>query len=268
MAADGERRMLFDMRGRRRNVIKVAYAILAFLMVASLFFVVGPFNLGELVTTGGSSSAAKVLDEQVARIEGRLAKDPGNEELLLTLTRAQINAANARVDVDPETGAQTVTPEARAGLEEALRSWQRYLKQAGSEPNSVAAQLVAGTYFRLAENSGRLGEIETNIEQAAAAQRIAAGARPNVGSLSTLAIYEYFSGDFAAGDRATQQAEGKVSRAEAKNIAKQLGDYRKRGKQWEKQKQAIAKEQRQRVGEALQNPLGGLSGSSGSSVAP
>ena len=44
--ADGERRMLFDIRGRRKNVVKVVYGILAVMMGASLFLVVGPVNLG------------------------------------------------------------------------------------------------------------------------------------------------------------------------------------------------------------------------------
>ncbi len=45
--ADGERRMLFDIRGRRKHVVRVVYAILALLMGASLFLVVGPFNIGQ-----------------------------------------------------------------------------------------------------------------------------------------------------------------------------------------------------------------------------
>ncbi len=77
--ADGERRMLFDTRGKRKHVIRVVYAILALLMGASLFLVVGPFNLAEL--TGGSDggSANEVFEEQAERIEGRLAKDPQDE---------------------------------------------------------------------------------------------------------------------------------------------------------------------------------------------
>ena len=47
--ADGERRMLFDIRGRRKHVVKVVYAILALLMGASLFLVVGPVNIGSLL---------------------------------------------------------------------------------------------------------------------------------------------------------------------------------------------------------------------------
>lgn len=264
MAAGGERRMLFDLRGRRRHVIKIAYAILSFLMVASLFFVVGPFNVGELVGQGGTSSAGKVLDEQAERIEGRLAKDPADEALLLSLTRTRISAGNARIEVDPETGGQVVTAEARAEFEQAMRSWNRYLQQAGSEASPTAALLVAGTYFSLAQSAPTGGQIESNVKKAAAAQRIAVEGRPNVGSLSTLAIYEYFSGDFAAGDKAAKQAEQRVpSKAEAKGIAKQLAEYRQRGKQYEKQKRQVAKLEEKQGREALENPLGGLAGGLG-----
>lgn len=269
MADSGERRMLFDVRGRRKNVLRIIYALLALLMGTSLFFVVGPFNLAEVVGGGATSNAAEVLDEQAERIEQRLAKDPTDEAQLLALTRTRIAAGNAQLETNPETGAQVVTEQARVEFQQALGAWNRYLRQAGEEANPAAAQLVAGTYFNLAENSGTLGEIESNLEQAASAQRIAAEDRPNLGSLSTLAIYEYFSGDFAAGDRATGQAAGRApSNAEAKAIERQLADYRKRGKRFEKQKRRFAKIERERGEEALQNPLGGLAGGSGETLAP
>ena len=97
MASGGERRLVFDTRGKRKHVIRVVYAILAILMGASLFLVVGPVNIGALLgnSGGGGGSASQVLEEQVERIERRLAKSPNDEQLLLTLTRAQINAGNA-----------------------------------------------------------------------------------------------------------------------------------------------------------------------------
>ena len=58
-AKDGERRMLFDIRGRRKHVLRVVYAILALLMGGSLFLVVGPFNLAELI--GGVQSGMGYL---------------------------------------------------------------------------------------------------------------------------------------------------------------------------------------------------------------
>ena len=87
MASGDERRMVFDIRGRRRVAVKVVYAVLAVLMGASLFLVVGPVNIGELFNEGSSSSseAAKQFEQQAERIERKLAKDPDNPALLLDL---------------------------------------------------------------------------------------------------------------------------------------------------------------------------------------
>jgi hypothetical protein len=265
MASSGERRLLFDTRGKRKHVIRVVYAILALLMGASLFLVVGPFNLGNILgNSGSSSSAAKVLHEQAERIERRLTKNPGDEQLLLTLTRAQINAGNAQIEQTYESEVPTITVGAKEDFQAAEESWSRYLKQAGDEPSPIGAQLVAATYFRLAEGSGSFGEIEENVVKAAAAQRIAADQRPNLNSRSTLAIYEYFAGDFAAGDKAAKQAAAEASSpAEAKGIEKQLAEYRKRGKAFEKQRKEAAKLEAKSGREALQKtPNFGIGGSS------
>jgi hypothetical protein len=262
MAAGGERRMVFDTRGRRKHVIRVVYAILALLMGGSLFLVVGPVNIGALFGNSATTSAAGVLDEQSERIEHRLARDPTNEAMLLALTRARISAANAQLETDPSTGVTIIPTDAAANYKAGLSAWRRYLEQAGDEPSPTAAQLVAGTYFSSAESGAKLPDIESNLRHAAETQQIVALARPSVGSLSTLAIYEYFDGDFNAGDKATKQATAHApSKTEVKGIEKQLAEYRKRGKEWEKQKAELAKQQQKRGKEALQNPLGGLSGS-------
>ncbi len=262
----GERRMLFDTQGKRKHVIRVVYAILALLMGASLFLVVGPFNLGELVGNSGSSSASKVLDEQAERVERRLAKDPNNEELLLALTRARISSGNAQIEVVSEGEVPAVSPEARADFEAAGETWTRYLKQAGDEPSPTGAQLVAGTFFRLAESgSVSFADLESNLEKAVEAQQIAAVEQPSVGSLSTLAIYEFFNGDFAAGDKATKQAAAKApSKREAKSIEKQLDEYRQRANQFQKGVQRAAKQRQQAGKEQFQNPFGGLGATGGS----
>jgi hypothetical protein len=261
MADQGERRMLFDTRGRRKNVIRVVYAILALLMGGSLFLTVGPFSLGELFEGGSTSDATEVFREQAERIEGRLAKDPNDEGALLALTRARIQAGNAQTEIDPQTGAPGIPPrEAVKDFDAALESWSRYLKQAGDDPNPAAAQLVAQTFFTLAERgSTTLADIEENLETAVKAQRIAAAARPSAGSLSSLAIYEYFNGNVAAGDKAAKQAVARTaSKPEAKTAEKQLDEYRKRGKQYVAQIERVGERQQKLEGEQLQNPLGGL----------
>ena len=268
MASSGERRMVFDTRGRRKHVIRFVYAVLALLMGGSLFLVVGPVNIASLIGNQGSTgNAAKVFEEQAERVEHRLVKAPTDEALLLSLTRARIGAGNAKAETNSETEALTFPPEARAEFEAALQAWNRYLKQAGAEPNPIAAQLVAGTFFKLAESGAGLPEVEADVATATTAQQIAAKQRPNLGSLSFLAKYQYYNGEFAAADRATKQAASKAStKAEAKNVEQQLGEYRKSAKQFVKQKKKLKKAEREIGKEKLANPFGGLGGAS--SAAP
>lgn len=255
--ADGEHRMLFDTRGKRKHVIRVVYAVLALLMGASLFLVVGPFNLAELTGGSSGSSANEVFEEQAERIEGQLAKNPQDEALLLTLTRAHINAGTAQIEVSAEGQAPTLSSDGRKDFEAALESWNRYLKQAGDDPSPTGAQLVALAFFRLAEASLSVPEAAESIATATKAQRIAAEERPNINSLSTLGIYEYFNGEYAAGDKTTKEAAGKAtSKAEAKAVEKQLAEYRKNSQAFAKQKKEAEKFQGEASKEALQSPFG------------
>jgi hypothetical protein len=192
-----------------------------------------------------------------------LVKDPNNEQMLLQLTRARINGGNSQIETVSETEAPTVSPEARKDFEAGSEAWSRYLKQA-KEPSATAAQLVAGTFFRLAESSTSLLEAVENVAKATEAQKVAAEQSPNLGSLSTLAIYQYFNGEFAVGDKTAKRAAAKSSsKAEAKNVEKQLAQYREQSKKFAKQKQELAKVQKEVGKEQLKNPLG-LGGAAGS----
>ena len=265
MASNGERRMVFDTRGKRKHVIRVVYAILALLMGGSLFLVVGPVNIAEILGSSSSSGgeASKVFHEQAERIERRLAQSPQDEQLLLQLTRTRINAGNAQIEPVGETEVPVVPRRSDGRLRSGRRKrGARYLKQA-DEPSATGAQLVAGTFFRLAESSTSLLAAEENVARATEAQKIAAESSPSIGSLSTLAIYQYFNGEFAAGDKTTKRAAAEApAKAEAKNVEKQLAEYRKRGKAFEKQKKELAKVQKEAGKEQLQNqnPFGGLGG--------
>jgi hypothetical protein len=264
MASSGERRMVFDTRGRRKHVIRFVYAILALLMGASLFLVVGPVNIGSLIGNSSSGgSAAKVYEEQAERIERRLAKEPSDSDLLLALTRARIGAGNAEVEVDETTGARTVTVEAVRHFEAADESWNRYLKQVEGDPNANAAQLVAQTFFGLAESGSSLKGVEEAVAKATEAQKIAAAQQPSLGSLSNLAIYQYFNGEFAAAEKAAKQAAAKASsKAEGKTVENQLTQYRQRAEEFNKQKKKLHKAEKEAGKESLTNPFNGLGGNS------
>jgi hypothetical protein len=255
--------MLFDIRGRRKHVVRVVYAILALLMGASLFLVVGPVNIGSLLGTSSTTEAAKVLNEQAERVEAKLRKEPDNPNLLVAATRARVGAANAQVEVDPQTGAPLVSAEALQNFTLASDSWNRYVEQT-DEVNSSVALLMANTYFTLAQAGTAVEEIASDLTNAADAQRLATEARPSVGFLTTLATYEYLAGNFKAGDQAGDEAKAKATGQEKKQVEEQLTEYRKRGKQWEAEKKRVAKAEKEQGKEALQNPFGGLGGSSGS----
>src|SRR6476646_7818656 len=95
--------MLFDLRGRRKRVVQVVYVMLAVMMGASLFLVVGPVNLGDLVGNSSSTSASDVSLSQASDLDKKLAKDPQNQDLLLALTRERITAGNNLAQIDPQT---------------------------------------------------------------------------------------------------------------------------------------------------------------------
>ena len=140
-------------------------------------------------------------EKRAERIERRLGKDTTNERSLLVIARAWIGAGHERLDkLDTQDVIipRIVTEDFRAGL----RAWNRYLEQTAGKAGTDIAQLAAGTYFELIEIGSRdLGEVEANAAGAVRAARIAAKQQPGVFTHSNLAIYQYFNGEFAAGDR-------------------------------------------------------------------
>jgi hypothetical protein len=267
-SGSGERRMVFDVRGRRKVAVKVVYATLAVLMGLSLFLVVGGFNLGELFnsTSSGGGEAAKPFEEQAERLEAKLRKAPEDEQLLASLTRARVSAGNSMLSLEP--GEEDLL-KAHQQYQQASSSWSEYLRQT-NEPQAGLAQLMAPALVSLAERSRSLQEAARNIEAAAEAQRIVVKQRPTLNSLSTLALYTYFTGDFAAAERAEAEAKKKTNaKFEVEQLEKQLGEVKKRAKEFQKElKAAEAAEKTAAKGnkgnpEALQSPANPLSGALG-----
>jgi hypothetical protein len=272
MASGGgkEGRMLFDIRGRRKTAVKVVYAILAVLMGMSLFLVVGPLNIGELFGgSEGGSSAAQQFEEQSERIERKLKKEPENAGLLLSLTRAQVNAGNSSVEVGAN-GQQNMTVAAIQQYQLASDSWSKYL-DATDEPNSGVALLMANTLFRLAEFSRNLSEAETNVEGAAEAQQIVADQRPTLNSLSVLALYRLFAFEYAKAHQLKEETLklAKGNKAAEESFENQFKETEKRARELEKsiKKEEAARKKPPQEGEAEPtpeslegNPLGGALG--------
>jgi hypothetical protein len=259
--------MLFDLRGGRRgSVVKVVYAVLAVLMGASLFLTVGPFSISEIFNSGGGSSdLAKPYEEEAERIEERLAKDPGNPNMLLSLTRAQLNAGNVEAKKEPN-GEVILTTESVQAYQQADQSWSEYLK-ATDKPNPAMAALVAPMQIQLAETSTSYAQADQRIQAAADTQKIVVDERPTINALVTLSFYTYFTGDTAAADNIRSEAK-KLAKtdSEREEIDKILDEYKKNASTYVAAKTKAEKAQKAAGGNApenLENPLapgGGLGG--------
>lgn len=262
--------MLFDLQGgHRRNVVKVVYAVLAVLMGASLFLTVGPFSISEIFNSGGGSSdLAKPYEEEAERIETRLQKDPEDPNLLISLTRAQINAGNAEAVREPN-GEVVLTPDSVQAFQEADQSWSEYLK-ATEKPNVSLAALVAPMMLQLAELSSSYPQADQRIAAATEAQKIVAEGQPSASTLTTLAFYTYFTGDTGAAEKARAKAKKLAkSASQRKEIDKLLDGYEKNAGRYIAAREKTEKEAKAAGGKApenLENPLnpglgaGGLGG--------
>lgn len=259
--------MVFDIRGRRRYAVKVVYAILAVLMGASLFLVVGPLNVGELFNSNSSSGeAAKPFEEQAERLEAKLRKEPESEQLLLSLARAQVSAGNSVLSLEPT---EDDLVKAVQQYQQASSTWSEYLKET-NEPNAGTAQLMAPALVTLAENSGSFPEAQRNLEAAQEAQQIVAEQRPTLNSLSTLALYTYFTGDFAAAEKVQAEAKKKTqAKFEAEQLDKQLKEVKERAVKFQQEVKKSAKAEKEAAKankgnpESLENPSNALNGAFG-----
>ena len=262
--------MLFDLRGRRKRVVQVVYALLAVMMGASLFLVVGPVNLGDLVGGGSSTSASSVSLDRAAELDKKVAKDPKNQALLLALTKERITAGNNLAQIDPQTQAAIPTAESAQQYQLAADAWHRYLKTKPKPPNPNVALLIANSLLSLAQTATTPEEATADAADAANAQLIYAQARPSAGAFSTLAYYSYAALDFKQGDAASLQAQAQAnSAAERKQVKQTLAGIRKQAKKYQQQLAALKKAQKGQAKQQLQNPLGGLSGGAiGASPAP
>jgi hypothetical protein len=265
-----EHRMVFDIRGRRRHVVKFVYAILAILMALSLFLVTGAVNLGSLFGSSSSSgSAAATFEEQAERVETKLKKEPESEDLLLSLSRARATAGTTLINTGEVESSDDLT-EVRTQLNQASDAWTKYLNVA-TEPSSGGAQIMAPALFTLAQYSASAKEAQENLEAAAKAEEIVSEARPSVNSLSTLAEYRVFSGDFAGAKQANKEAakftNTKFERESLENnlqsLEKNAREFQKGLKEEEKAKTEAAKAGSSGGnGTAGTNPLNSIGGSS------
>jgi hypothetical protein len=262
--AQDEHRMVFDIRGRRRHVVKFVYAILAVLMGASLFLVTGVLSPNTLFGTSSSGeSAAATFEKQAENIEAKLAKTPGEENLIANLTRARINTANSMIS-NGEGESQDGLEKIKHQLALASEGWSSYLA-AASEPSAGLAIQVSPAMFQLAEISASGEQALENLKTATEAEQIVADQRNDLNSWSTLAFYALFAQNYKLAEEAKKEAVKLANtKFERESFENKYDEVEKNAKEFAKR---LKLEKASKAGqggaagkEALENPIPGLSG--------
>lgn len=262
--------MLFDLRGRRKRFIQVIYVFLALLLGGSLvFFGIGgdaPGGLGNAIgldpNSGGTGN--DTLDSEIEDAEATLETDPENQPALLTLARAQAQAATSALEQD-ESGQILFTEESVSRYEDSANAWERYLAVTDGKPRNpeeaatVGAQVVRG-YDALAFATDDPVLIQRRLDAAVTTLELVTKENPNPNSLLQLATFAYLAGDTKAAERARARALDEVDEASRSSLETQLNSSKRQGKNIQKQ----LKQARKQGSGTLANPLESLdSGGSG-----
>jgi len=273
VAEEPENRMLFDLRGKRKRVIQVIYVMLAIIMGASLVVIglpggVNPFSSGNGVV---SQDLADSSVDRAEKLQTKLAAEPNNTHAQEELIRARIAAGNNLIELDPDTGAQTITEEASTQYDLAAEQWEKYLKATKNQPDQSVAQTIANTLFTLAQDS-TVAQFQTNIADAAEAQKFVAedveaaakkggpGAAP---TLATLATYQFYAQQTPEAQATAKKAMAATNDpAEKKQIKSQLDSVEKDAKRIGKILAQAKKQAKKDGGKSLEEPAGSLGTSS------
>jgi hypothetical protein len=276
--------MLFDLRSPgRRNLIRVVYAGLAVLMGGGLiFFGIGGSGGGLFSDVGGGGGGGgNPFEDDISNAEAKLQQNPQDTAALAELVQLHYQAGSNQIEVNQDSGAQSLTDDGEQQLQAAADAWARYLrltKKSGTPPANGVSLVAVQTFAVLGDATfskalsatsatdalDSANDAVTSWSDAAEAQQILAGAQPTAQAYGKLAFYLYRAGDIAAGDQAATQASQLATANEKASLEQQLKQTKKQGEQLT---QALAQLQKQQTqtqqatgGASGSNPLGGLGG--------
>src|SRR4051794_22804352 len=188
--------MLFDLRGKRRHLVQVSFAMLALLfLVGFLGFGIGVGGgpggifdaLGISNSSNSSGSATAVYQGHIDKANQKLAKDPKNTQALLTVANNEFLLAKPGIQVDPTTGQPTgVSNDAHTALGNAADAWNKYLKLVDGKPDLTAAYNMVLVYILLADADGAVKTQQVIVDQ-----------KPSASAYAQLAQFQYASGDIS-----------------------------------------------------------------------
>jgi hypothetical protein len=190
--------MLFDLRGRRRNAVKVIYLGLAVLLGGGLvlFGIGGDVQGGLFDAFRDNTSASKQFEERRDKAAERTEVEPRNAAAWAELASAEYQLAGQTEGFNPNTG--EFTGDARKRAEAAKAAWERHLALAGDKPNADVAGTMKNALVQLGDLAGAVRAQEIVLE--------ARGDDAGFGDFAQLAQLAYQAGQTRKGDLAADRA--------------------------------------------------------------
>jgi len=256
--------MLFDLQSpRRRRVVRITFGALAAVFAISFVFLGvgtggGGFSLSDLFGGGGGTSGASAFEDDINAAQDKLATHPNDTAALAELVTLHYQAGTSEVQVDQDTGQQTLTSDGKQQFEESVDAWSKYLKQSGDQAARGPASIAYQAYFALAqadfsdavrstsatEQLQGLQATLADLKGAGGAQRVVAISQPTVPNWTKVAEAFYLAG-------ATDDAQGAMTEAtkvDAKAGAKlqqQLKSSQQQGERFTQAVDQLTKQQQQ-----------------------
>jgi len=204
---------------------------------------------------GNSSSSDPQYSQQIDNANEALQQDPKDEKALLKLARYNFLEGQTSLETDDQ-GRISLSQDSLNSYRAASDAWQRYLKTDPKQPDDNVAGLMLKVYSTTAGTDP--STLEGDLDGAFTSAQIVADARPSLGAYADLATYAYLSGNDKAAEEAKKKA---LAEAPDSTTKKQIETQLKQAQQ---QRQLVVKALKKNAPDQsqLQNPLGGLGGSS------
>ena len=258
--------MIFDLKsGKRRRVVQVVFGFLAFVFFISFVgFGVGSDVTGGIfdalgIGGGNSSGSDPQFEQQIEDAQSAVDANPKSGNAAADLIGAYYaSATSSGVQTDQQTGQVSISEDARNDLLQAAQAWDNYFKTEPDQP-SVAAAASAVQVFQLLNEAGGAAE----------AQQVVADDQKSAAAYAQLAFYLYADLQIDKADAVAKQAVAASDSTNRKQIEKSLQAYHDQAVKFQKQQEQQQQQQQQQGGgatgggEQLENPFGGLGGTTG-----
>ena len=210
------------MRARR---VWIVVGVLLFVVVATVL-IAQPFGGADSTPTKPPLTRS---ERQATRADARVAEAPNDAKLVSAATLAWIGAADDRISHSRLTGRAMDFPAIARDYRAGVGQWRRFLRLSGGEASGELAEAAGAACFRLTEIGTRdLAQLEDDLGNAVAAERIAGRHNHTLFTLSNVAFFEYFNGEFASGERMAETAMTEVVGKLLPGVEGQFVEYRER----------------------------------------